>query len=114
MTHPDFLINLDAIFTPPKPKTKPPDITELNHSVFNELAQFYFSTVTSGKSLVEILLLAPELFKLSFFEIVKITILPLFSRLLRLSQPFRIIATILKVELKLTNAIAPIIRVAQE
>lgn len=82
--------------------------------MFNQRAQLDLRALPRSKTSVELLLLAPEFFKLLLFKFVKTPLCPFLYSLFGLFQPLGIVATIFKVELELTDSISPMIRVAQE
>lgn len=82
--------------------------------MFDQRAQLDLGALPRSKTSVELLLLAPEFFKLLLFEFVKVSFCSFLYRLLGLFQPLGIVVTIFKVELELTDSISPMIRVAQE
>jgi hypothetical protein len=69
---------------------------------------------TSSGIHIHLLLLPPELLKLSLFESVKGAILTLAPGKFGLAQPFWVVAAVLKIELKYAKTLPPICGISNE
>lgn len=112
--YPNFFVDDEAISTFAKDESVSPHIARQDDPCSDEVAQWNAPTLASKDSHVHLLLLTPKLFKLLFFEGIKIAFLSLLSRSLCLAQPLRVVAAILKVNLELTDTGAPVVGVSNE